>query len=198
MSWNRVVCSTHTSINKPVRLRSYHSNWEPSTHCEIWQAARATSAAPLYFDPIRFGFPPLTYGDGGFHYNNPVRIAVDESNRIWDPSKDRRIGCILSIGTGKPPLRAVGDRGHEILLSLKEVVTDTEQTAEEFAAEIEDMDPMKKPNYFRFNVEQGLEEVGLEEWDHFERLAAATSAYLRSHRKEIEDCADILLRLTGT
>jgi hypothetical protein len=140
----------------------------------------------------------MTYGDGGFHYNNPVRVAVEESNKIWESSKDLQIGCILSIGTGKPALKAVGDRGHEVLLSLKDIAMDTETTAEEFAAQIEDMDPLRRPKYFRFNVEQGLEGISLEEWKHFDPLTAATSAYLRSHRKEIEDCAETLLQLTST
>jgi predicted acylesterase/phospholipase RssA len=190
-----VVLSTHTQVNKPARLRSYASTWEPSTHCMVWEAARATSAAPLFFDPITFGVPPLTYGDGGLHYNNPIRVAMDESRRIWAPSSGQQVGVIVSIGTGKPPLRDLGRKGHEIILSLKDIATDTEQTAEDFADEINDMEPATRPKYFRFNVEQGTESVGLEEWDQFDRLTAATNAYLKAHRKEVEDCVESLLQL---
>jgi len=139
----------------------------------------------------------MSYGDDGLHYNNPVRILLDESREIWK-SSGRRAGCILSIGTGKQKLGAVGDRGDEILAALADIVTDTENTEREFANEIDNMDPAERPNYFRFNVDQGLEEVGLEEWKRFEKLTGATSFYLGAHRRDIEQCADILLGLTCT
>jgi hypothetical protein len=119
---------------------------------------------------------------------------MDESTRIWGRSQGRRVGCILSIGTGKPQLREVGKRGHELIVSLRDIVTDVDKAAEEFSREIEDMEEDVKPAYFRFNVEQGLEEVGLEEWEHFERLVTATNTYLGTHRKDIRACANALLQ----
>ena len=138
----------------------------------------------------------MSYGDGGLHYNNPVRVLMDESRRIWSPSV-RQSGCILSIGTGKPKLEAVGDRGHKILKALAAIVTDTEKIAGEFSNEIDDMDSAERPKYFRFNVDQGLDDVGLEECEKFEEINGATSYYLETHRKDVEECADVLLGLIG-
>ena len=67
------VCVTNKDVGTAFRLRSYRSSWEPGTGCTVWQAARATSAAPFLFPPIQFGFPPANYIDGGLRYNNPVR-----------------------------------------------------------------------------------------------------------------------------
>jgi hypothetical protein len=139
----------------------------------------------------------MTYGDGGFYYNNPVRILMDESKRIWNYATGRRAGFILSVGTGKRLLNSVGNGLVEIIKSIEAIVTDTEETAEMFANEISDIPQVEKPDYFRFNVDQGLENIGLEEWKQFEMLAEASSAYLRAHRREIEVCADILSALTG-
>ena len=146
------VCVTNKDIGKASRLRSYYSPWEPSTHCTIWQAARATSAAPLYFAPIQLGKPLRNYVDGGLTLNNPVRALHDEAKRFWGKIS-RSIGCIISISTGVPALKSTGNTGKSIIESLMSIATDTQQTADEFADEIEnsyDTDPIA---YFRFNVE---------------------------------------------
>jgi predicted acylesterase/phospholipase RssA len=105
------VCATNMDVGQGFRLGSYRSSWEPSTGCTIWQAARATSAAPLYFPPVRFGTPPANYVDGGFTYNNPVRALYDEAKHLWHASSGRKVGCIISIGMCVPPVKPTGDRG---------------------------------------------------------------------------------------
>ena len=45
----------------PVKLRTYSTSESLADSCTIWQAARATSAASTFFDPITFGTPKITY-----------------------------------------------------------------------------------------------------------------------------------------
>jgi len=64
----------------------------------IWQAARATSAAPAFFPPARVDIPspPGWYVDGGVRTNNPSWVAVVEARKHWKTKK-----CfIVSVGTG--------------------------------------------------------------------------------------------------
>ncbi|MCJ1247305.1 hypothetical protein MMC30_004519 [Trapelia coarctata] len=183
------VCVTNKDTGRPFRLRNYRSSWEPSTGCTIWQAARATVAAPLFFPPVRFGHPPENYVDGGLRYNNPVRALYDEAKRVWNKSSEPRIGCVISIGTGVPPLQATGDSGKDILKSLVNIAMDTQQTANEFADEMELVTEPGNFTYIRFNVEQGLQQVGVEEWRQFDKLTGATKDYLNNHKKEVERCA---------
>ena len=190
------VCVTNKDVGKPFRLRSYRSAWEPGTGCTIWEAARATSAAPLYFLPIRFGKPPTNYVDGGLNYNNPVRSLYDEAKHVWGKSR-REIKCIVSIGTGVPPLRTTGDTGKEILGSVVKIATDTQRTADEFADEMEHLPENAKVDYYRFNVDHGLETMKLEEWGDFDMLAGATSYYLNSHKSDLDRCASALLCSVG-
>ena len=190
------VCVTNKDVGKPFRLRSYRSAWEPGTGCTIWQAARATSAAPLYFPPIRFGEPPTKYVDGGLNYNNPVRSLFDEAKHVWGKSR-REIKCIISIGTGVPPLKATGDTGKQILESLIAIATDTQRTADEFADEIEHLPESTKVEYFRLNVDRGLETIKIEEWKDFDMLTGATSWYLNSHKADLDRCANALLETAG-
>lgn len=191
------VCVTNKDVGAAFRLRSYRSSWEPGTGCTVWQAARATSAAPLLFPPIRFGFPPANYVDGGLRYNNPVRALYDEANRIWPAPLDRKIGCIISIGAGVPPAKGTGDRGGEIIKSLVDIALDTQQTANSFADEISHLSSTTNLTYVRLNVEQGLQKIGLEEWKQFDKISGATNGYLSNRKTEIEVCANALRDLAG-
>jgi hypothetical protein len=76
------------------------------------------------------------------------------------------------------------------------MATDTETAAQEFADANRHIDQVQRPAYFRFNVEQGLEKIGLEEWKRFEALVAATDAYLSGKRQEIDDCVNSLVSLS--
>lgn len=56
----------------PLRLRSYKTDLEPLSYpdIKIWEAARATSAAPHYFVPMVINGDKLV--DGGLKANNPA------------------------------------------------------------------------------------------------------------------------------
>jgi patatin-like phospholipase/acyl hydrolase len=45
----------------PFIFRTYSTEEFAADDCTIWQAARATSAAKHFFDPVTFGMPGITY-----------------------------------------------------------------------------------------------------------------------------------------
>ena len=65
---------------------------------KVWEAARATSAAPRYFRPFHHKPTGHIFTDGALNYNNPVEIADMETRLLWPhhPHPD----ILLSIGTG--------------------------------------------------------------------------------------------------
>ena len=75
---------------------------------DVWQVARASSAAPIYFKPFECASstPPFKENliDGGVVANNPTLAALTE---IVDLGKKERrnikFGLVLSVGTGIPP-----------------------------------------------------------------------------------------------
>lgn len=67
----------------------------------LWQAARATSAAPLYFEPLQHH--NVEYWDGGLYFNNPSYIAISEAELIWPSTKGKRPDLLLSVGNGFTP-----------------------------------------------------------------------------------------------
>jgi predicted acylesterase/phospholipase RssA len=90
----------------PAIFRSYVVEGEPRTRCTIWQAARATTAAPTFFAPMPIDNPRPTiiYIDGGLGNNNPSRLALAESRRIW--GAEAKV-CLVSIGTGQRPATSI-------------------------------------------------------------------------------------------
>jgi patatin-like phospholipase/acyl hydrolase len=88
----------------PTLFRSYQCEGHNADKCYIWQAARATSAAPTFFKPTTIDIPPpkATYVDGGLQNNNPAQLAISEARKIWTKTKQF---TVVSVGTGR--LKAV-------------------------------------------------------------------------------------------
>ena len=101
------VCSTfvvakmakHTD-GPPTVFRSYSGKGIQSSQCAIWQAARATTAAPSFFKEMYIDNPRpgINYVDGGLGYNNPAEVALEEAGKIWPTAKHF---YLISIGTGR-------------------------------------------------------------------------------------------------
>ncbi|KAF8244380.1 FabD/lysophospholipase-like protein [Wilcoxina mikolae CBS 423.85] len=88
------------SLPEGVTLfRSYHVPDDKFSNVSIVEAARATSAAPTFFKPMRISTSTETkhFVDGGLGHNNPVLHVIEEAERIYPLAE---IGCIISIGTG--------------------------------------------------------------------------------------------------
>lgn len=73
---------------------------EAPSNLLIWEAARATSAAPTYFTAFKKKFL-----DGGVMANNPTLDAMAEIFSQGQKNGQERIklGCVISLGTGIPP-----------------------------------------------------------------------------------------------
>lgn len=83
-------------------FRTYAVPKDETYNCKIWEAARATSAAPTYFPRIEIG--PLNrkqaFIDAGVGCNNPTNEVIQECELIY--GSDAKVACIVSIGTGRP------------------------------------------------------------------------------------------------
>ncbi len=103
---------------------------------DMWEAGRATSAAPSFF-PAHVLADGRRCVDGGIVANNPVKLAMEEAADI---GSGRPVGLLVSLGCGRPVhyerqgAENNGDRGGSGLLSVaknvKATMTDT-QTAHE-------------------------------------------------------------------
>ncbi|KAL2063144.1 hypothetical protein VTL71DRAFT_6216 [Oculimacula yallundae] len=168
--------------NNPRLFRSYICK-DPSYNPTIWEAARATSAAPQFFKRIRIGDPGAEeeFIDGAVGYNNPAKLIIQEAISEYDP--DIQVGCIVSIGTGTPRLagfespRSLFQKAipTELIAVLVNMATSSESTSHDLEARYQNFPGL----YNRLNVEQGLSAVALGEWKKLGEVKTHTLKYLQ-------------------
>jgi predicted acylesterase/phospholipase RssA len=181
-----------------VHLTSYHRPRGGSDRLrvtKIWEAARATSAASSFFDPIYISIGAVgeEFVDGATGANNPVQELWNEAKDLWDPEPlESNLKCIVSIGTGVPSVEPFGTGLLDIGSTLLRISTETEKTAELFQRTHSSLDDSCRS--FRFNVRNGLEKIGLEDASQKDRIMAVTQRYVESQDafKMMRRCASIL------
>lgn len=86
----------------PFFFKRYNAKTKPGYDFYMKKVARATSAAPTYFEPLRLpteeGFDYYALIDGGVFANNPALCAYAEAVRIFPEAKDF---LVVSLGTGE-------------------------------------------------------------------------------------------------
>jgi predicted acylesterase/phospholipase RssA len=107
-----VVPSYDLSKPGPFFFKRRYTLENPVFDVKMWEAARATSAAPTYFEPARLA-PFADEGehalvDGGTYANNPAVAGYSDAIDMW--SADAEIH-VVSIGTGAPPPTHPGHGG---------------------------------------------------------------------------------------
>ncbi|KAL9112428.1 MAG: hypothetical protein Q9227_003270 [Pyrenula ochraceoflavens] len=180
------VCAMSKETSEITQFTSYISRDGMSDllkTAKIWEAARATSAATSFFDPIEIGPNNETFIDGAWGANNPVRFMWYEAQQIWPSARlEDQIEVLVSIGTGEPGVSDVGDKFWEIFEKLKKIAAEAQKTADHFKRDHRDL--VREKKYYRLNVDQGLQDVKLEEYKKRNTIVAATRHYLRSKAEE--------------
>ena len=171
-------------------LRSYDSRKEPAPHvkCTIWQAGRATSAVAMAFKPIKIG--QTVYLDEGGGKYNPSPLVLDEACRNEWPG--REVGVFISIGTGKRPANSSGnshdwwqgllggsmDAWADARRRLISKLEACETTHQSMLREHLQSRGVSVENYYRLNVEVGVGEFGMNEWNRLSDISTSTQVYL--------------------
>ena len=111
-----------------------------------------------------------------------------EASNLWCPETgDLKplVKCFVSIGTGNPGKKAIESNVLKLLSkTLVAIATETEKTADRFVARWRQH--YDESRYFRFNVHQGLQEVGLEEYQEQGIIEAATDDYLEQQEQKFQ------------
>jgi predicted acylesterase/phospholipase RssA len=231
-----VATSAAVAQGPPILFRSYNSPENNADKCPIWKAARATSAAPSFFDPMFIDIPAPGewYVDGGLRYNNPSQLALEEAREIWPRVKRF---SVVSIGTGRqsnvefvnikdvqPPKEPESGKGFlsgimgnvpgsgivgtimnvpgaakelaNIGKACVEMSTSSAPVHEAMFKLAHNADLQSCFPYYRFNVENGMDVIGLEEWKYNVRIGELTRQYMREGGPRVERtaCVRYLLR----
>ncbi|KAH8839472.1 hypothetical protein MCOR27_005669 [Pyricularia oryzae] len=171
----------------PALLRSYDSRKEPSPEydCKIWEAGRATCAIGLAFKPIKIG--QSVFHDDGAGTFNPAIQALDEAVVNEWPGRD--VGVFISVGTGRRPKSSDANQS----LWYEGFLGDFADARKRLIAKIEGCETIHQyvkrehllkrgvnvENYYRLNVEMGVGEFGMNEWNRLADISTSTRQYLR-------------------
>jgi hypothetical protein len=145
-----------------------------SQNLEIWQVARAATAAPTVFKPMKIRFQPRNddkglaeyqiFADGGFNgTNNPCSEGYDEIKALHENPNGggAKVGVVVSVGTAKTAVRF----GASLKKTVKGAVgtaTDVDQVHVTMEKASENG---KKFRYYRFNTHPSEAlNVELDDW----------------------------------
>lgn len=96
-----LVTSYDIERRQPYFFKRHKARQDPTRDWPMWKAARATSAAPTYFEPAKLDFQAgdyLALVDGGVYANNPAMCAYAEAKSLWPDEEDF---LVVSLGTGE-------------------------------------------------------------------------------------------------
>jgi patatin-like phospholipase/acyl hydrolase len=173
-----VLAVTKDNVDAAPTLFTTYDTSAQFRGCTVWQVARATSAATTFFKPIQVGRDKIEFVDAGFGYNNPCEVLIAEAQRNLPAQHHLQI---LSIGTGSGDPASIGDTRMDIVNALKCIVTSSNQVATRLDERYGDTH-----QYFRFNVDKGLEDIVLSDWKESSQIAAHTINYIRNQRRTIK------------
>lgn len=96
-----IITSYEIERRVPFFFKSFNANRNPDYDYDMKQVARATSAAPTYFEPTRIDLEGRedywALIDGGVYANNPSMCAYIEARTRWPESPI----LLVSLGTGE-------------------------------------------------------------------------------------------------
>lgn len=133
------------------------TNYGPASNFQIWEIARAATAAPFYFSPFEMKLEggKVIFEDGGFGAsNNPTDLGIQEITRLR-----QKVGIVVSVGTARQDAR-YGRGTFSRIKMMTDKATDPEKVHTKVQKMVEEGANFE---YFRLN-EPGFLRIDLDEW----------------------------------
>ncbi|XP_058047814.1 calcium-independent phospholipase A2-gamma isoform X2 [Ahaetulla prasina] len=187
--------STIVSRGTPLKafvFRNYNhfpgvkSHYLGGCHYKLWQAIRASSAAPGYFQEYALGND--LHQDGGLLINNPTALAVHECRCLWP---NVPLQCVVSLGTGRYENHG---KTNVTYTSLKAKLTNVISSATDTEEVHIMLDALLPPDtYFRFNPLMN-EDIPLDEnrKEKLNKLRTDGIRYLERNDEKLKKAGKIL------
>ncbi|KAH8802330.1 hypothetical protein DL96DRAFT_1773938, partial [Flagelloscypha sp. PMI_526] len=166
----------------PALFRNYVGRQGNSPDCQIWLAMRAAASSTI--------FPPITFkpantnptsqqfvGASEFNFNNPVDEAITEALELSQRRKitGPLIFCLVSLGSGHPGVDSLSDS--DLAKAAIQLTKSASNAHLKAFTRFSETTNLNREAYFRFNVDQGLQDIFLVDISSGEVLTH-TEAYL--------------------
>ncbi|KAG8722601.1 hypothetical protein FRC09_006000 [Ceratobasidium sp. 395] len=170
------------NASTPRIFRSYQGPNNQMPNCPIWQVLRATMAHPELFKSFQIGEGSAVSEwlvGGDVACSNPTPHVLAEFSALYP---ELHVASIVCIGAGhartiqipKPnPLHRFMPMN--VLMAMKDIATDSERVAQEMTARFQTTSDV----YFRFSVDQGMQDARMSRWQEKSEMAAHTRSYLQ-------------------
>ncbi|XP_010665553.1 phospholipase A I isoform X2 [Beta vulgaris subsp. vulgaris] len=163
--------------NTSAQVGYKHSAFIGSCKHMVWQAIRASSAAPYYLDD--FSDDINRWQDGAIVANNPTIFAIREAQLLWP---DTKIDCLVSVGCGSVTTKA--RKAGWLIWDTVPVLIESACSVERVEEALSTLLPMLPDiHYFRFNPVDDRCDMDLDETDPagWLRLETATEEYIKNN-----------------
>lgn len=193
------VAAVSTVVNRGPPIKAYvfrnytlppgvRSHYRGGCHHKMWEAIRASSAAPGYFQEFALGND--LHQDGGLLINNPAALAIHECQCLWPGVP---LQCVVSLGTG---LFETSGRNSIAYTSLKTKLSNVISSATDTEEVHTMLDALLPPHtYFRFNPYMS-EEVPLDESrdEKLQQMQTEGLRYLERNQEKVRRAVNELTR----
>nr|XP_046234427.1 calcium-independent phospholipase A2-gamma [Scatophagus argus] len=197
------VSAVSAIVNRGLPLKAYvfrnyrlmpgvRSHYLGDCKHKMWQAIRASSAAPGYFQEFVLGKD--LHQDGGLLINNPTALAIHECKCLWPNTP---LQCVLSLGTGR---YETAGKSSTTYTSLKAKLTNVISSATDTEEVHTMLDALLPPDtYFRFNPYM-REDIPLNESraEKLNFLKSEGERYLERNEAKLKKAASVLSQEKGT
>ncbi|MCC6394937.1 MAG: patatin-like phospholipase family protein [Bryobacterales bacterium] len=190
-----LVTSYEIERRTPFFFRSSKARMDAGYDFPMKQAARATSAAPTYFEPLKIdtggakGYYALV--DGGLYANNPAMCATVEGRQLF-PGEDL---LVVSLGTGglTRPLPYSRARTWGLARWAKpvlDIVFDGVSSTVDFQ-----LHGLLGKRYFRLQpkLDESLQEMDNASASNIRKLKLLAEEVIREHADGLDELCEMLL-----
>ncbi|KAM5303110.1 calcium-independent phospholipase A2-gamma isoform 2-T3 [Glossophaga mutica] len=191
------VAAVSTIVNRGITPKAFvfrnyghfpgvNSHYLGGCQYKMWQAIRASSAAPGYFAEYALGND--LHQDGGLLLNNPAALAMHECKCLWP---DVPLECIVSLGTGRYESDVRNTMTYTSLKTKLSNVINSATDTEEVHVMLDGLLP--PDTYFRFNPVM-CENIPLDESrnEKLDQLQLEGLRYIERNEEKMKKLAKIL------